>query len=329
MSEDTLHKSAIVIDGLVVSRWSRQVFEDMHKGGLTAANCTCSIWDGMRDTMINIARWKQAFRDNADLIMQVRSAADIRKAKELGRVGILLGWQNTTGFEDRLDLLALYKDMGVSVIQLTYNTQNLVGSGCWEDRDGGLSGFGREVVDEMNRLGILIDLSHVGPKTSSDAIAHSKRPCAYSHVAARGAFDNPRNKTDEQLREIIDRGGFVGVATYPPFMKTGADTTVDDCIDLFEYMINLCGEANIGIGTDFTQGHDDAYFDWLRQDKGYARRANPGRGRAPFVKGMESLASYPRLTEAMQRRGWKETRIRAVLGENWLRFLGDSLEPRP
>jgi membrane dipeptidase len=328
MSEVTLHTSAIVIDGLIVSKWSRKVFEDMHKGGLTAANCTCSIWDGMRDTMINIARWKQAFRENADLIMQVRSSADILKAKELRLVGILLGWQNTNGFEDRLDLLPLYKDMGVSVIQLTYNTQNLVGSGCWEDRDGGLSGFGREVVAEMNRLGILIDLSHVGSKTSSDAIAHSKRPCAYSHVAARGVFDNPRNKTDEQLREIVDHGGFVGVATYPPFMKTGADTTLDDCIDLFEYMINLCGEGNIGIGTDFTQGQDEAYFDWLRRDKGYARRANPGRGCAPFVKGMDSLASYPYMTETMQRRGWKEHRIRAVLGENWLRFLGESLEPQ-
>ena len=325
MPTDDLHKSAIVIDGLVVSRWSREVFEDMHRGGLTVANCTCSIWEGLRDTMINIGRWKRAFVEHADLIMQVRSAADIRTAKALGKVGIILGWQNTSGIEDRLDLLAIYKDAGVSVIQLTYNTQNLVGSGCWEDRDSGLSGFGREVIDEMNRLGMLIDLSHVGPRTSSEAIAYSKRPCAYTHVAPRGAFDNARNKTDEQLREIIDRGGFVGVATYPPFMKTGANTTLDDCVELFEYMINVCGEANVGIGTDSTQGHGDDFFDWLRQDKGYARRANPGRGRAPFVKGMETLADYPRLTEAMIRRGWPESRIRAVLGENWLRFLGESI----
>ena len=325
MPTDELHKSAIVIDGLIVSRWSREVFEDMHRGGLTTANCTCSVWEGLRDTMINIGRWKRAFVEHADLIMQVRSAADIRRAKALGLVGIILGWQNTSGIEDRLDLLEIYKDAGVSVIQLTYNTQNLVGSGCWEDRDSGLSGFGREVIDEMNRLGMLIDLSHVGPRTSSEAIAYSKRPCAYTHVAPRGAFDNARNKTDEQLREIIDRGGFVGVATYPPFMKTGANTTLDDCVELFEYMIDVCGEANVGIGTDSTQGHGDEFFDWLRQDKGYARRANPGRGRAPFVKGMETLADYPRLTQAMVRRGWPESRIRAVLGENWLRFLGESI----
>lgn len=322
----TLHESAYVIDGLVVSRWSRQVFEDMHRGGLTMANCTCSVWEGLRDTMINIARWKQAFVDHGDILMQVRRTADIRRAKETGKVGILLGWQNTSAIEDRLDLLPLFKDIGVGVIQLTYNTQNLVGSGCWEDRDGGLSGFGREVIDSMNRLGMLVDLSHVGSKTSSDAIAYSKKPCAYTHVAPRGAFDHPRNKSDEQLREIVDKGGFVGVATYPPFMKSGAATTLDDCIDLFEYMIKVCGESSIGIGTDFTQGYDDTFFDWLRHDKGYARRANPGRGRAPTVKGMETLADYGRLTEAMERRGWKESRIRAVLGENWLRFLGEVID---
>ncbi|MBN9429898.1 MAG: membrane dipeptidase, partial [Burkholderiales bacterium] len=188
MSGQSLHDSAYVIDGLVVSRWGREVFEDMQRGGLTAANCTCSIWEGLRETMINLARWKQAFDEHADLIMQVRRTADIRTAKERGKVGIILGWQNTAGIEDRLDLLPLYKELGVSVIQLTYNTQNLVGAGCWEASDGGLSGFGREVIDAMNHLGILVDLSHVGPRTSSDAIAYSKRPCAYTHVAPRRAF---------------------------------------------------------------------------------------------------------------------------------------------
>lgn len=325
MPEASLHSSLVVVDGLVVSRWSREVFEDMHRGGLTVANCTCSVWEGARDTMLNLAHWNRYFDEHKDLIMPVRSAGDIRRAKELGKVGILLGWQNTTAIEDRIDFLPLFKDMGVRVIQLTYNTQNLVGSGCWEENDSGLSGFGREVVQELNRLHLLIDLSHVGQKTASDAILHSKRGCAYSHVAPYGLFNHARNKTDAQLRQIVDHGGFVGVAPYPPFMKSGANTNLDDCVDLFEYMLNVCGEENIGIGTDFTQGYGDEFFDWLRRDKGYARRANPGRGRAPVVNGMETLADYPRLTEAMQRRGWNETRIRGVLGGNWLRFLEASI----
>ncbi|MBV7483843.1 membrane dipeptidase [Bordetella sp. BOR01] len=326
MAVSTLHTSSIVIDGLVVSRWSREVFEAMQRGGLTAVNCTCSIWEGTRDTMLNMARWNRYFDEYGDLIMPIRRAGDIRKAKELGKVGILLGWQNTAGIEDRIDFLPLFKDMGLRVIQLTYNTQNLVGAGCWEANDSGLSGFGREVVEEMNRLRLLVDLSHVGQKTASDAIAHSQRGCAYTHVAPYGLFNHARNKTDEQLREIVNRGGFVGVATYPPFMKSGADTTLDDCVELFEYMINVCGEENIGIGTDFTQDHDEAFFDYLRQDKGYARRANPGRGKAPTVKGMDTLADYPKLTDALERRGWSETRIRRVLGENWLRFLEQNID---
>ena len=131
---DTLHQNSIVIDGLIISKWSRDVFEQMFRGGLTAANCTCSVWEGFNDTMANIARWKKDLADNSDILMQIHSAADIRTAKELKKVGIILGWQNAYAIEQNLDNLRLFRDLGVRVIQLTYNTQNLVGSGCWENR---------------------------------------------------------------------------------------------------------------------------------------------------------------------------------------------------
>ena len=313
--------SLTIIDGLVISRWSRSVFEAMQRGGLTAANCTCSVWEGPYQTMLAIAQWKRWFEQNDDLIMPVKTTADIAAAKESGRVGIILGWQNSSAIADRLDLLALFKELGVGVVQLTYNTQNLIGSGCWEGRDSGLSDFGREVVDEMNRLGILVDLSHVGARTAHEAIAHSRVPCAYTHVCPAGLYDHPRNKSDEQLRFIVDHEGFIGAATYPPFLPKQAQTTVDDCLDAFEYILNLCGEGNVGIGTDFTQDQDEAFFDWLRHDKGYARRVVPGSGTAPFPKGLETLADYPNLIRAMEKRRWPERRIRAVMGENWLSFL--------
>lgn len=316
-----IHTSSVVIDGLIVSRWSRSVFEHMHRGGLTAANCTCSVWENFRDTMLNIAAWQRRFDEHADLIMPVRTTADIAAAKAAGKVGIILGFQNTSALEDRLETLSLFKALGVGVIQLTYNTQNLVGSGCWEENDGGLSGFGREVVAEMNRLGIAVDLSHVGPRTADEAIKHSRRPCTYSHVCPTGLLRHPRNKSDEQLRTIVAQGGFVGVATYPPFMAKGGESDLDDCIDLFDYMIAICGEDRVGIGTDATQDQDEAFFDWLRQDKGDGRRMVPTRGTAPTVKGMASLAEYPNLTAAMARRGWSERRIKGVLGENWLAYL--------
>jgi membrane dipeptidase len=322
MSASKLHDDAIVIDGLIISNWSRPVFEAMKAGGLTAANCTCSVWEGLRGTMDNIGRWKHWFVEHGDLIRQVHTTDDIRAAKREGRVGIILGWQNTTAIEDNIDFLAVYHALGVRVVQLTYNTQNFVGTGCWESRDGGLSDFGREAIDEMNRLGILVDLSHVGPKTSEDAIRHSKKPVCYTHVCPAGLHPHARNKSDEQLRFIVSKGGFVGFTTYPWFLPKEGDSTVDDCAEAMEYVINLVGEENVGIGTDFTQDQTVEWMDWLRRDKGRGRWLMGGQGTLlPMPKGFESLAERRNLTAAMERRGWKETRIRRVLGENWLRFL--------
>jgi membrane dipeptidase len=250
--------------------------------------------------------------------------ADIRRAKAEGRVGIILGWQNTSGIDDDLGNLVLFRDLGVRVMQLTYNTQNLVGAGCWESRDGGLSDFGRDVVAEMNRLRILIDLSHVGPKTSDDAIRHSKAPVAYTHCCPM-LKEHARNKTDEQLRAIAKAGGFVGFASYTPFLPRGDDTTLDDCVAAMGYVINLVGEDSVGIGTDWVQDHDISFFSYLSADQGRGRptTAKPYTRVPPMPKGLETLGDFRNFIPAMERAGWSEGRIRRVLGENWLRFLGE------
>lgn len=173
MSPAELHADSIVIDGLIIAKWNRELFEDMRKGGLTAANCTVSVWEGFKATVDNIAASQKLIRDNSDLVMPVRTTADIRKAKELGKTGILFGFQNAHAFEDQIAYVDVFKQLGVGIVQMCYNTQNLVGTGCYE-RDGGLSGFGREIVAEMNRVGIMCDLSHVGSKTSEEVILESK-----------------------------------------------------------------------------------------------------------------------------------------------------------
>ncbi len=318
----SFHNKCIIIDGLVISNWSRDVFEQMHRGGLTAANCTCSIWEGFNGTMENIAQWKRDLADNADILMQVHSAADIRRAKAQNKVGIVLGWQNTFAIEQNLDHLRLFRDLGVRVIQLTYNTQNLVGSGCWESRDSGLSDYGRDMVDLMNDLGVLVDLSHVGDTTSSDAITHSQKPVAYTHCFPNALLNHPRNKSDEMLKKLADKGGFVGVVAYTPFMPKGDDSTVEDVLDGFEYMINLVGEDQVGIGTDFTQGQDTAFFHYLRSDKGMGRQLTKPMAKRPDNPiGLDGPAEYPNLTAAMMQRGWSEVRMRKILGANWLEFL--------
>ncbi|NNC23862.1 membrane dipeptidase [Salinisphaera sp. USBA-960] len=322
MSAKEIHTNAAVFDGLIIANWSRPVFEAMHAGGLTAANCTCSVWEGFEATMANIATWQQLFADNADLIRPVHCLADIERAMAEGRVGIVLGFQNLSAIEDRIERLSLFKQLGVGVMQMAYNTQNFVGSGCYESRDGGLSDFGHDVVAEMNRLGILCDLSHVGDKTSTDVIHTSRQPVAYSHCLPAGLKKHPRNKTDEQLRFIVDYGGFVGVTLFPPFLKHGPDSTVDDYIEAIDYVIDICGEQNVGIGTDFTEGQPPEFFDWITRDKGNGRKLTEfGAIRNP--EGLRTIADFPNLSAAMVRAGWSESRIERVLGGNWLRVLGE------
>jgi membrane dipeptidase len=322
MKLPNLHDDLVVVDGLNVSNWSRAVFENMRKGGITAANCTCSVWENFRRTMDNIAQWQRWFTQHDDILLQVHSVADISRAKAEGKTGIILGFQNVSAFEDRLDYIPLFKALGVGIVQIAYNTQNLVGTGCYESRDGGLSDFGREVIAEMNRTGMMCDLSHVGPKTSEDVIKASSKPVCYSHCLPAGLKEHPRNKTDHDLKFIADRGGFIGVTMFSPFLKRGIDATVDDYVTAIDYMINLLGEQSVGIGTDFTQDQDPAFFRWITRDKGrYRKLTEFGVVRNP--EGIRTIGDLPNLTAAMQRAGWPEGKIRKIMGENWMRILKD------
>lgn len=316
-----LHADALVIDGLIIAKWARPVFEDMRRGGLSAANCTVSVWEGFQGTVNNIAEMKGLIREHGDLLTLIRGVEDIRRAKAEGRTGVILGFQNAHPFEDRLESIEAFADMGVRVVQLCYNTQNLIGTGCYE-RDGGLSGFGREVIAEMNRVGIMVDLSHVGGLTSREAVLESKKPVCYSHCLPSGLKPHPRNKSDEELRFIADHGGFIGVTMFPPFLRRGIEATVDDYVEAMDYVIALVGEDCVGYGTDFTQGYDQVFFDWITHDKGRYRRLTDF-GAILNPEGIRTIGETPNLTAAMQRAGWPESKIRKVLGENWLRVFGE------
>jgi membrane dipeptidase len=316
-----IHANAIVIDGLIISKWGRPVFEDMRKGGLTAANCTVSVWEDFRGTVHNIAQMKTHIRDNADLLALVRTTADIEQAKRDGKTGVILGFQNAHAFEDHLGHVEAFADMGVRVVQLCYNTQNLIGTGCYEP-DGGLSGYGREVVAEMNRVGIMVDLSHVGAKTSEDAILASKKPVTYSHCLPAGLKEHPRNKSDEQLRFIADHGGFIGVTMFPPFLKRGIDSNVEDYVEAIDYVIDRVGEDCVGVGTDHTQGYGQEFFDHITHDKGRHRRLTDF-GTVLNPVGIRTIGEMPNLTDAMAHAGWSSRKIEKVIGGNWLRVFKD------
>jgi membrane dipeptidase len=316
----TLHDDAIIIDGLIIAKWDRSIFEDMRRGGLSAANCTVSVWEGFGDTVANIADMKKLIRDNSELVSLVRTTGDIAQAKQDGKTGIILGFQNAHAFEDNLGYIEAFADMGVRVVQLCYNTQNLIGTGCYE-RDGGLSGFGREAIAEMNRVGIMVDLSHVGGATSEEAILASSKPVCYSHCLPSGLKEHARNKSDDQLRFIADQGGFIGVTMFPPFLKRGIEATVADYVEAIDYVIDLVGDDCVGVGTDFTQGYDKGFFDWITHDKGRHRKLT-SFGTILNPEGIRTIGEFPNLTAAMQKAGWSESRIRKVMGDNWVRIFG-------
>ena len=316
-----LHEKLVVIDGLIISKWGREVFMDMRKGGITAANCTVSVWEGFQQTVNNIIDMRRHIENNKDILSEVRITEDIKQAKSDNKTGIILGFQNAHAFEDNIGYVRTFKELGVGIVQMAYNTQNLICTGCYE-KDGGLSDYGREIIAEMNKVGILCDLSHVGAQSARDVIECSTKPVCYSHCLPAGLKEHPRNKSDEDLSFIAKRNGFVGVTMFPPFLAKGVEATVDNYVEAIDYIVNLVGEDRVGIGTDFTQGYGREFFDWITHDKGNGRKLTEF-GEIINPEGMRTIGDFGNLTAAMQKAKWSESKIEKIIGMNWVNLLDE------
>ena len=213
-----LHAESIIIDCLNISNWQQpEVFANLRRGGLTAINATLAVWENFTETLDAIARWYLRFERYADTIIPIKDITDIQRAKTEKKCGIIFGFQNSSPVEDDLRRLSLLHELGVRIIQITYNNSNFVGSGYVDSPDYGLTKFGVDFITECNRLGILIDCSHVGYKTTMDAIDASTKPIAFTHAGPRAMCDHPRNKTDEQLKALAAKGGVVGAVAVDRF----------------------------------------------------------------------------------------------------------------
>ena len=323
-----MYDEAIVVDGLNVSNWdSPNVFRTLRGSGVTAINATVVTWEGYRETLDHTARWLQRFGEYEDSLVQVETVEDIHRAKREGKVGVILGWQNSTPIESDLDRLALFHRLGVRIMQLTYHERNLLGNGCWERSDDGLSNFGVDAVKEMNRLGILIDLSHVGEHTTLEAIENSEQPVAFTHANARSFSDHRRNKTDDALRLLAERGGVVGAAAITPFLRKRRDATVEDYVDAIEDLIERTGIDHVGIGTDFTQDQPEAFWRYIGSQQGtkYPSTFDDGSRRdhenPPYPKGMETPDKLSNVVGPLLSRGYGEGDVAKLLGGNWLRLF--------
>lgn len=312
-----LHEEAIVIDGLNASYFSNEaVLRRIRQGGVTAFNGTVAAWHSLPETMNLIADYYRLFEDHADWIMQVRTVEDIHKAKVRGLAGMIFGFQNTGPIDGNLRMLAVYHALGVRIIQLTYNDENAVGFGCMAPEDKGLTPFGREVVAEMNRLGILVDLSHCGHKTTMDAIETSIGPVAFTHANPLALAKSPRNKPDEAFKALAAKGGVAGVVLLPAWLTHHGKAGLEDYLNAIDYLVKLIGIDHVGLGTDFMEEIPAEIM--MAALKGISAENLQKYYGSTIVKGFESAAEFPKVTEGLLSRGYSPEDVKKVMGGNWL-----------
>jgi membrane dipeptidase len=314
-----IHEEAIVIDGLNASYFfNESVLLRIRQGGITAFNGTVAAWHSLQETMNLIADYYRLFEDHADWIMPVRRVEDIQEAKVRGCAGMIFGFQDTNAINGNLRMLAVYHALGVRIIQLTYNDENAVGCGCMTPEDKGLSPFGREVVAEMNRLGMLVDLSHCGPKTTMDAIEVSKGPVAFTHANPLALAKSPRNKPDEAFRALAAKGGVAGVVLLPSWLTQQGQARLEDYLNAIDYLVKLIGIDHVGLGTDLMEEIPAEIM--MAALKGISAENLQKYYGSTIVKGFESAAEFPRVTEGLLSRGYRPAEVKKIIGGNWLRL---------
>lgn len=324
--------SPMIIDCLQYSLPERARFEEWRAGGVGAVHVTLAIWEDARETLRVIGAWNRLFEANTDLIALAGSARDIDRIAGSGRTAVIFGFQNTSPFEDDLDLVEIFHQLGVRIAQLTYNIANAVGCGCWEE--GGLTRFfGRNVIAEMNRVGMLVDLSHCNDRTSYEALEVSSRPVVITHANPDGFVGREielkhRNKSDALIRAVARQGGMIGLSMYPRISRGGSNATIEDFCDMVAYTVDLAGIEAVGLGTDFYTGHPPSVIDWWRAGR-WARESpvkiSPDFSRWPGW--FTSPAQFGNVLDGLRSKGFAEEEVGKLAGGNWLRVFRTSFEP--
>jgi len=318
-----------LIDGLQYANWSKKIFRQMRDGGVDAVHVTITYHETFRETVLVIEQWNGWFEQYPDLIFQGRTADDVRRARETGRTAIFFGSQNPSCIEDDIGLVEVMHTLGLRFMQLTYNNQSLLASGCYEDNDTGLTRMGRQVVSEMNRVGLVVDMSHSGERSTFEAIEHSTRPITISHANPASWHKALRNKSDDLLRALGQSGGFLGLSAYPHHLKDGSKCTLQSWCDMAALAIDLVGSQNVGIGTDLCQDQPDSIVEWMRVgrwtkaiDYGEGSAANAGFPTMPnWFHDNRDLAGF---REGLLASGLDLATIDGVMGDNWHAFFDKS-----
>lgn len=319
----------IRIDALQYANWSEKVFRQMREGGVDAVHVTIAYHENFRETVLNIEKWNRWFEQYPDLIVHAKTGEDVRRAQATGRTAIIFGFQNPSPIEDDIGLVEILHTLGARFMQLTYNNQSLLATGCYEAEDTGVTRMGRQVIKEMNRVGLVVDMSHSAERSTFDAIEISARPIAITHANSATWAPALRNKSDELLKALGQSGGMLGFSMYPHHLKGKSDCTLDSFCEMIARTADIMGVSQIGIGSDLCQDQPDSVVEWMRVGR-WTKEIDYGEGSAsapgfpPMPVWYGDNRDFPNLEDGLKAVGFSNDEVNGILGENWLRFFDES-----
>ncbi len=309
------------IDALQYGRWSEKIFLQMREARLDAVHVTLAYHETFREAVREVEAWNRRFLRHADLLRHARNGADIREARRQGMTAVLFGFQTPSPIEDDPGLVEVWHALGLRFMQLTYNRQSLLAAGWQEEVDGGVTVMGREVIAEMNRLGVIVDLSHTAERSCLDAIEASSMPVAATHANPRSWRDTGRNKSEAVIAALAETGGMLGLSLYPHHLRGGSACALEDFCAMAAGIADRHGINVLGIGSDLCQDQPDEVVAWMRQGRWPAPPgAEPARFPDP-LPWFEDSRGFASLHRGLRAAGFDERETAAVLGGNWLRFL--------
>lgn len=319
----------MVIDGLQYANWSEKVFRQMREGGVDAVHVTIAYHEMFRETVANIEAWNRRFEQFPDLICHARTGDDVRRAKAEGRTSILFGAQTPAPIEDDIGLVEILHTLGLRFMQLSYNNQSLLATGCYEAEDPGITRMGREVIAEMNRVGLVVDMSHSAERSTLEAIELSTRPIAITHANPAGWHPARRNKSDTVLRALAESGGMLGFSLYPHHLAGGSDCTLAAFCEMIARTAEVMGVDRLGIGSDLCQDQPNSVVEWMRVGR-WTKQVDYGEGSAdvpgfpPQPEFFRDNRDFPGLRAGLSSVGFDVGEVDGIMGANWLRFFDDS-----
>ena len=313
------------IDNLQYCNWSREIFEINREAGLDAVHATIVYHEDYKELQKVINSWNKHFNENSDLIFLGNNYRDIEKAKKENKTAIFFGFQNCSPIEDDINLIEKVHQQGCRFMQLTYNNQSLLATGCYEKNDSGVTNFGREAIKEMNRVGIVVDMSHSAEQSTLDAIAISQKPIAITHGNPSFWHSAIRNKSNDLLKNLSNSGGMLGLSIYPHHLKNGTDCTLESFCEMAAKTAEIMGVKNMGIGSDLCINHPDSVVEWMRNGT-WSKAKNYGEGsknKPEFPKQPDwflDARGFKNLEVGLKKIGFNEDEMHGILGNNWYNF---------